>query len=409
MGVPAPAESSQLPSTDGSRGALQAPQTASGAGTVVSRVVRVPLERPDDADWRDLVALAREGAQLANGLIAAWWAEAHGWTRKEDQPSAIVSFKGRLSGDAYVAIQGEAQGVWRRLKARVMRRDQRLPAFASDRSLVVRGRYSGGAGGVRIVPHNDSFVLRLLLKGREHGSWQEFSVWAPAIRKDRYLSTRLTRMASGHYRCSKVTLQIDQRHRKLYALCAIDQPVPPPRSSERTATLILEPDGSLLLRSHRQTRDFTREAWEIRSKKEHYEGIVRRFRRSVGRGPRWRQIYKRNLPPTYEQWSIGKLHQLSAEMVNWLVREQVSRLTIRPLGDGDWPAHRLESMLRYKCEQQGIAVDVEAKATDPDSIRADAGPVRKEAKKAARVKQIARLVKSDLTERTKRGPSSRRA
>lgn len=397
MSVPVPAESSHLPSLDGHRGDLQSPQTASGAGTVVSRIVRVPLERPDDADWRDLVGLAREGAQLANGLIAAWWAEAHGWTRTADQPSAVVAFKGRLSGDAYVAIQGEAQGVWRRLKARVLRRDQRLPAFASDRSLVVRGRYAGGLGGVRIVPSRDGFVVRLLLKGKDHGGWQEFPVWSAAIRKDRYLATLLTQMASGNYRCSKVTLQIDARHRKLFALCAYDRPVPAPRSSQATATLgPMEPDGSLLLRSVRQTRDFTREAWEIRSKKEHYEGIIRRFRRSVGRGPGWRQVYRRKFPPTYEQWAVGKLHQMSAAMVAWLVSEQVSRLTIRPLGDGDWPAYRLESMLRYKCEQHGIAVEMEAAATDPDSIRADTSPARKELKTATRVRQLARLVKTDL-------------
>lgn len=398
---PAPAESSHLPSSDGHRGELQSPQTASGAGFLsVTRIVRVPLERPDDPGWRDLVALAREGAQLANGLIAAWWAEAHGWTRKDDQPSAIVACKGRLSGDAYVAIQGEAQGVWRKMRARVLRRDQRLPIFASDRALVVRGRYAGGAGGVRLVPTRDGgFTLRLLILGKDHGGWHEFPVWSAAVRKDRYLSTLLTHIASGSYRCSKVTLQLDPRHRKLFALCAYDRPVPAPRSSQATATLgPLEPDGSLLLRSAQQTRDYTREVWAIRSKKAHYEGLLRRFRRTVGRGPGWRQIYRRNLPDTYEQWADGKLHQLSAAMVAWLHREQVARLTIRPLGDGDWPAHRLTTMLTYKCEQCGITVDTETAATDPDSIRADAGPARKERTKASRVRQVARLVKADLQE-----------
>lgn len=402
MSFPASAESSLAPSTDGTRGDLQSPHTASDAGNVVSRVVRVPLERPDDADWRDLVALARESAQLANRLMVAWAAEAFGWPRPTE-PSAVVQFKGRLSGDAYVAVTGEAKGVWQRLRAKVLRGDQRLPMFASDRSLVVRGRYAGGAGGVRIEPDADGYSIRLLLRGKDHGGWSTYAVWTPALHKDRYLSNLLMRMASGEYRCSKVTVQIDVRRRKLYALCAYDRPVPSRASGRRTATLgPLEPDGSLLLRSARTTRDFSREVYEIQSKKEHFEGIVRRFRRTLGHGPRWRQVYRRNLPPSYQQWADGKLHQLSAAMIAWLVQESVGHLTIRPLGDGDWPAHRLESMLTYKAQHAGIVVDVtdEAKTTE-DNIRADAGPARKEQKKATRVRQVARLVKSDLVERTK--------
>lgn len=399
MSVPAPAELSLTPSSDGTRGDLQSPQTASGAGNVVSRVVRVPLARPDDAAWRDLLALARESAQLANRLMIAWAAEAFGWPRPKE-PSAVVQFKGRLSGDAYTAVTGEAKGVWQRLRAKVLRGDQRLPTFASDRSLVVRGQYAGGKGGVRIEPRGaDGFAVRLLLLGKDHGGWSEFTVWESAIRKDRYLSSLLTRIASGDYRCSKVTLQIDVRRRKLYALCAYDRPVPARRSGQRSATLgPLEADGSLLLRSHGSTRDYSAEVWEIRSKKEHYEGILRRFRRSLGRGPDWRRKYRRALPPSYDQWATGKLHQLSASMVAWLVAQGVSTLTIRPLGDGDWPAHKLETMLRYKCEQAGIVISDHDETTEA-GIRADAGPARKEQKKATRVRQVARLVKADLRER----------
>lgn len=401
MSFPASAESS-LPPSGGTRGDLQSPHTASDAGNIVSRVVRVPLERPDDAGWRDLVALARESAQLANRLLIAWAAEAFGWPRPSE-PSAVVQFKGRLSGDAYSAVTGEAKGAWQRLRAKVLRGDQRLPMFAADRSLVVRGQYAGGKGGIRIQRDGDGYCIRLLLRGKDHGGWNEFRVWESALKKDRYLSGLLMRMASGDYRCSKATVAIDVRRRKLYALCAYDRPVPTRASGQHTATLgPLEADGSLLLRSARQTRDWTREVFEIRSKKEHFEGIIRRFRRSVGRGPRWRQVYRRNMPTTYEDWAAGKLHQLSIAMVQWLVLQGVSSLTIRPMGDGDWPAHRLVAMLQYKAQHVGITVDVtdEPLATD-DNIRADAGPARKEQKKATRVRQVARLVKSDLAERRK--------
>lgn len=400
MSFPTPAESSAEPSSDGNRGDLQSPQTASGVGEVVSRIVRVPLERPDDAVWRDLVDLAREGAAFANGIIAGWWAEAHGWQPKEGQ-STFKDFKGRLSGDARVAIQGEAMGVWRRLKSRILRRDQRLPAFAADRGLVVRGRYASGPGGVRVQRTGDGVEIRLLLRGADHGGWQTFAVWPSALVKDRYLAGLLDKMASGAYRCSKVTVQIDVKRRKLYALCAYDRPVPTRVSGDRTATLgPLEPDGSLLLRSAWQTRDFTRDLWEIREKKTHYEGIVRRFRRSVGRGPRWRQVYRRALPPTYEAWATGKLHQMSAAMIAWCASAGVSTLTIRRIEDGDWPAHQLVTMLTYKAQHVGMAVEM-AKA-EPESVvdvRAEMGPVRKEMVKAKRVRQVARLVTDDLRER----------
>jgi hypothetical protein len=395
---PAPAESSPSspPHKGGRRGALQAPQTATEAG-LVSRVVRVPLERPDDAAWLDLVALAREGAAFANGLIASWWAEAHGWQPREGQ-SSFKDFKGRLSGDVRVAIQGEAMGIWRRLKARIMRRDQRLPAFAADRSLVIRGQYAGGKGGIRLEPDGAGYVLRLLIVGKDIGPWMTFPVWALALKKDRYLSSLLIKIAAGHYRCSKVTLQIDQRRRKLFALCAYDRPVPSARDGSSATLGPLEEDGSLLLRTAGATRDWTREIYEIRTKKDQYEGIIRRFRRTVGRGPGWRQIYRRNLPPTYEAWARGKLHQVSAAMIAWLLANGANQLTIRPLNDGDWPAHLLETMLTYKGQQSGITVTKDSGEDDTTDagIRADAGPLRKEQKKVARVKQIARLVKEDL-------------
>lgn len=488
---------SSLPSApaDGHRGALPAPPTAIGSESTtedsggampplsVARVVRVPLERPEapvgvavpyvrprrdretgaeiaatDADraWAELLALGSEAAGFANGMVAGWWAEAHGWQprpgvvrvvrgaeaeaddagpalaaleaasaalralgtergvkaservdtlrksvareRSADGQTTFKDFAGVLSGDVRASVASEAQAAWRKSATRILRRHQRLVAFAVDRSLSIRGAGSWGNGGVRITRDGEGVTITLRLFGVAHGGAHTFRVWPAALRKDRYLASLLDKLASGQWRCSKVALKIDPRRRKLYAMCAYERPVPRATGRGVGATVgPLEADGSLLLRaSDGRVRDFSREAHEVRSKKAHYDGIVKRFRRSVGRGPRWRQVYRRNLPPTYGAWATGRLHQLSAAMIAWCVAERVGRLTLLPLGDGDWPAQQLEEMLRYKGEDAGITVVTAASLEEEPAQRAALAPVRKAQRQAGRARKAARVLAEAL-------------
>jgi len=98
------------------------------------------------------------------------------------------------------------------------------------------------------------------------------------------------------------------------------------------------------------------------------------------------------LPPTYERWADGKLHQLTASMVSWMVAAGVVRLTVLPLGDGDWPAYRLVRQLKYKCQHVGIVL-VEADLETESTERAAASLVKKGQKKAGRARKAVRDMK----------------
>lgn len=372
-------------SAQAATGDLADSQTAGRAKSLtVPRVLRVELQALPDEDWHQLRALAQQASRFGNALLADKYAQAKGYTPRNDQ-SAFIREGGGLSGDVRVAIQGEVQAVWARHSKKILIGEQRLALFDATRVLVCRaGQMSvehrrscqaerrRGRPSTCACPHRARRCIWIYREGSQYvmsgrllaepKPRQTFRLrWKP--QSDAYISPMLERLADGKTRLLKVSWQFERPGRKVFALLTYEAHVIVPPAGQRHATFgPIEPNGECWLRVDGDDGrwiqvNYTNRVKQLIEMKLHFEAIYDRLKRGWRKaGPRALQEKRRALvrSGSFSAWAHGPLHAWSADIIARCQRHGVGYLAIGDSLYQGLPMARLQAMLTYKAEATGI-------------------------------------------------------
>lgn len=381
----------------------------------MQRTVRLPIQRPDDATWKLLRAVACKAARFGNLALADLYvAVVHG--KQGDafraiQNAAYRRMNDELSGWVRGAmIQTRVRGYWRRAHKDVLAGRERLACFSADRSLVIAADQSNNLGAL-YDRDGESFVLSCRfepveirdedgkLAGRREPVRLVIDLNSPGARKDAFIREAVEAIWSGTWKPGTVTLRFDRMRHKLDALVSCAKPAVPFVEGAVGATLgpFIPETGELWLRYDDESRplNFAGRINHMRSMKRDHDGIRARYgRRCFGSGRKRRQVYRRKLRNlgSFQTWSQGKMHQLSREIIAALQSQGVTTLRVLGLGVEDLPWHELGGQLKYKCEEAGIRCEMPSVKQDA-TYRAEKAELSKRtrrAKKAAADLEAAR-------------------
>lgn len=354
------------------------------------------LKQPADKElYRRLVELSWQAMQYGNNCLRSWWAETAGLRidPTKGDPHDISKHvrrheKGELSGAAYSAVERETRGLVMRHGKRVLA-GAPLPEFRIGKALAVRGHSrSIKESGVRLTFEHGQFVAHLQLQAATApgGSWLVIPL-AKHTSLDDYQAPMLHRMCSWETPIRKASLTIQRERGRVLLHLTYANEIDLPAVGERVATLgpTSREGMRLLLRTELETKDYSAKLATILARKRDWDGIRRRVMTQVGRRQGHARIKREALSRlTWEDWLDTYLHQWSFEMIAWCKTQGVGRLTLAPLGGGDWPADRLKQQLKYKGEDLGIVVDEMADASDAAtarSLKQEASRQRRRSKK----------------------------
>ena len=405
----APQGSSTLTRTSGGASGTVSDSGTAGHGEMkISRVLRVQLAPLSDTAWTDLRALAREGAQFCNLLLAGFYVEAVGYGRPEGQ-SDFRRFKGRLSGDVRVALAREAFTAWKRHGSKIRSGAQRLALFDADRALVCRAEHMSKERRQRHcwIAEREGGVLWLSapLIGKAHGSRFESALVVDA-RTDDYVGPVLAGLAAGAIRLLKVSIVFERPVRKVFALLTYEKRIVAPQPGSATATLgPLEADGTLWLRFEdpRRNINLTGDVARLIHMKRHFAGVHRRLKARIRRsGPGHRHEYRRALvrAGSFGAWALGPLHAMAATVTAALERHGAGSLAVGPVEHQDLPMAAFLIRLGYRLEERGIALT----RFDPavtSTARAVVRPIEK-ARRSAMKQRTALDVLKDAAQQQRR-------
>ena len=102
---------------------------------------------------------------------------------------------------------------------------------------------------------------------------------------------------------------------------------------------------------------------------------------------------------TWQDWLNTYLHQKSFEIISWLRGQGIGHLTITGLEQEDWPVFKLKQMLTYKGEAAGLQVSEEESLEDPSMERAVKSEVRRQRRKATKVRTAIRELSRSVSDR----------
>ncbi len=394
---PVPSE----PSHSSSRGPFQGPQTDKGRGSSSIekrvRVLTVDLARLDNTQWRSLRDAAAAAARYANRIVAGRMANLLGCPPPEGRSWGELVRASKNQGPSltsYVidAVVPVVDAQWKKHAKLIARGARRPPWFDEHGALCVRG--DDDHPGVR-------------LESDDKGFWLVAKVWRdeepfrlrlqPNVKADSWLRPRLEQMVGMPI--PRATFSVLPKKGRVLVRLSYEEHVAVAPPGERTATLAMNPDGRLLLRCEEGERfrieDYTYRVHQLRHMKEHFAGILARLRRrGFGRGKgdaaRRRKLLVK--AGSFDGWAgsyAGPLHQMSADMLKRCQEWGVGKLSILTIRTGDWPAERLEEMLRYKAETIGIVVTMPDIADEPTARSFDAETKRK-LRKAAEGRRAAK-------------------
>jgi hypothetical protein len=401
---PAAAESSSAkstPSQDGRRGDLQSPHTAErqGRSSSVSRILTIRI-LPDEAQWKLLRERASQSAAYRNKHMQARLADALKWSTPPDAQRPTLTRhirqteQGDLGAAVYLGAEAEVDKDWTRAGSAVMA-GAPMPQYRQKDSLAIA---SSQGGGVKVLAAADGFIVRLHIgkKNTPEGGWMAIPVH-PETDRDEFRWPKLVEMANGsvpvtqgrvifRLRKGKTLLQLTYRAERII------RPV-----GARIATLSEFEDGRLLLRAENGgTLDYSSRLAHLKSLKQNWDGLCRRFGRKSSRS----RGSARRLSAKLDQFGLDRktstlMHQWSAEMVRWMVTQGCGKFTCATLIGGDWPAHKLESNLEYKCLEAAIEV-VKPSLQQETTERAAAAAVKKKQRKAKKLGEALREVDHQL-------------
>lgn len=390
---PAPAELSQ----GNTRGSLQEPQTASGAGSVkINRIVTVKLARVEGDTYKTLRDVAAQSARYANAVVSSLMAEFYGYGSPKDSINMSQYIRGRckgdLSGAVYSAIEREVRAEWQKNRKLIWAGLSRPPYYSADRAVSVR------ADGVRVLRAGEGVALRLtLLAAADHEAFL-----LPIERntgKDDYVAPRLEAFVNGE-KVAKCQLVFRPTRGEIHARLAYGTEITLEPVGQRTATLEVNRDGRLLLRTDGlPAEDWTHRVTELQNKKLHFEGIRKRIlRRGFGRGKGDARRRRKHLVRlgTYDAWAKEFLHSMSMQIIRWCEGYGVGVLSILDIGDdGSWPAYKLKEMLRYKSTERGIKMAEGAGESAARTVKAE---IRRQRAKATNLSKAIKTIKQALEE-----------
>jgi hypothetical protein len=329
------------------RGSLHEPHTASAmeglSGKSVQRTIRIPLAFLPDKEWLELRKLAFQCSRYGNHLLTENYAKAKGLSGL----TPYTDFQDVLSAAIRDAVGRECVGIWRRLGKPILRGEQTLARFSANRALVVRDR------GISI--HEDHLSLRLHPKNQAEKTVLPY--YMPAIEKDWYIADTLAKLQSGEYRVSKASIKFKRPGRKVFVLLSYEKALIIKPPAERKAHLKVNEYGELWLKHEDKALSLTHTVERLKTMKRNFRGIHARLRRALKGKPRNKALLKVG---SYEAWSGGVIHQLTAEIISWCQTQQCGNLLIFfPKVSAEERQHtiawaEIASTLKYKCEEHSI-------------------------------------------------------
>ncbi len=360
------------------------------------RVVRVPIERPDDETWKRLRALACQAARFGNRMLAGQYIARMSrfpeGLRKQLDATLWADSNDELSGWVRGAMQQKCKAQWTRSGKDILAGRARLACFSADRALSISADLTNNRG-VLYERDGESFVLACRfepveirddtgkLAGRREPIRLTADLKSNGARKDAFIREALELVWSGSTPPGVVTLRFDRQRRKLTALISYSRPAVDAGDEPRSAVLgPVDERGHLFLRvDNGETVDFSDPVRILREKKEHFAGLVQRLRHGAGRKGRKGRYYqyRRKLEEvgSFAEWSDGVIHQLSRAVITKCRDHHVGRLAVDDSNGGDLPWDRLKQRLQYKAEDMGIVFG--APLLTDATVRARAAEVRK--------------------------------
>ena len=286
-----------------------------------------------------------------------------------------------LSGNLRDTVRSEAGDLWKKFGRRVLAGYGPFPAFDAEHPRKSALRLRDGAA--EIVRDGDWYTLRLQrFPGRED-NWLSLPVYKFTEKKKLYITELLSRMADGETPILKTTVTFD-RHKKSVVMARlayskqIDEPDP-----DMTAYARIGPvgeSGELYLRvegpaysfeERRRLASMTATVQMMADKKVNISGIWQRVRLSKKRKAMTRL-------KTFEEWSVGPCHQLSAAIVGFCASRKVKDLEwlissaneVRTVGLGgkeEWvslPWAKIRFQVEYKGREHGVEIINEKELLD---------------------------------------------
>jgi hypothetical protein len=408
------------------RGILQMPCALTGpdpfigvvmmAEREVTRVLAVKLERLEPEMWRFLRERAWEAMRYRNLFLRARWAEAAGLcvdpqaAAKAEKPTHDVTKwirrdeKGSLSGAAYSAAEREVAGVWQRDGKRILA-GAPLSEWRQNAVLSVRGHKVRAESGVRIEQVGARFVLALCVASQETpgGCWVRLPI-ATGKEIKQYQAGTLLKMLSWETPISKAVVCFSPDRGRAEVRLSYPKTIIVSPMGDRVATLTLHRSQfgpRLVLRTETEERDYTLKLSTFAKKKDEWDLIRRRVTAQIGRCKGSARLKRKRIASIgFADWADTFLHQWSHALVTWCASQGVGTLRLDRIANGDWPADRFTQMLRYKGEERGVTVTdmVDASITEPATERAVTMPVKREQRRAKKVREALRTLNAEYTE-----------
>lgn len=374
------------------------------AKETLTRVLRVKIE-PTKEQWQRLRDLAWQSARYHNQFSLAQWCkyaikQAYGDAMDPTMLEKWVraNQKGELSGSAYSAAEREVTSTWTRDGKRI-KAGAPLSQWRDNDALAIRGHKDRAKSGVRIETKPGGWFAHLRVQNEacEGGCWITVPI-SMRPGQDEWQGSLLDKMVSGDVPVLKAVVVFKPMRGRtmLHLAYAEERNLPPP--GERVAQLGPRfQDGNLTLRTECETRSYTHKVAEILSKKDNWDGIRRRFYRQANRhkgSTRRRKQFMADA--SFSDWCETYCHQWSREIIDWCAGQGIGRLVLLDVGGGDWPAHMMEEMLRYKANEAGMVVDNEPHFGAAATERTAKSAVNKRRRQAKKIGDAARTL-SNLT------------
>ena len=348
----------------------------------------------DDQTYARLRDLSWQAARYGNLALRAMWAESAGLrvTPEAGDPHDVSKWmrrdeKQELSTAVYAAIEREAFALWRR-HARRIQAGAPLPEFQVGKALSIR------RDGVRLTQDDHGrFTALLTVQAKTcPGGARIACPIAPGTVKD-HQAPLLAAFVARDLPITKATVILKPgRHQALVRLAYPRTTLVPPPGA-RTATLGPVGGHRLMLRTEKETRDYSGRLHTVLTRKEQWDLIRRRAALQIGRhrgAARTKRMVLARL--SWDDWLTTFLHQWSRELLTWLQGQGVSRLSLVGLEGADWAASRFTQMLISKGEELGIAVTTEADLADESLSRMVTGELRRKRRRTTRVAQALRTL-----------------
>jgi len=365
-----------------------------------------------DIDWRNaeskklykrLRDLSWQSARYRNYHAMALYAREQGWRQEDSEDrNAIIKLirkneKQELSGAAYSAAEREVDAAYSRDSRRIYS-GQPIPQWRPAASLSVRGHRNKNESGVRLEVEGGRYVAYLQAQSKEceDGSWLRLPI-AQNTRRDEYQKPVLDAMVQWTTAIDKAFIQIKPHAVVLRLSYKLNYSLSP--MGQRKATLGPLVGERLLLRTEAatQTKDYSSQIANIRSKKDAWDQIRRRALAQIGwRHGQARMKRERLAHLSWDDWLLTYLQTWTRNVAAWCHSQGVGEISIASIADGDWPADKFVKLLRYKAAALGMKVNEAADVTERSGERAAQAVVRKHQTAVKKRRQAERQLQHQL-------------